>query len=115
MVDWLTDFVSFFKEVILLTLQTPSMLIVIIGLFLTGLLFGQWWLMLFPAALQSLAILGVGMGWWGHGLGEDWQVGSIIFALIGVATVALGLLSHRLLHHAPLRGAAPRRDVERTA
>lgn len=107
MVDWLTDFLSFFKDAILLTLRTPSLLIMLIGLFLTGLLIDRWWLLLFPVALQTLSILGVSIGWWGYGLSEDWQYGSISSALIGVSAVALGLVVRRVLNQVRRRPRQP--------
>ncbi len=46
----------------------------------------------FAVLLVPLYVLGVLVGWWGYGVGDSWQLATILAMLIASATVFVGLL-----------------------
>jgi hypothetical protein len=64
-------------------------LLVIVSL--SGVLIGRWWALLIPWNVWPIYFLGVGMGLWGHGLGDGWQYGFLLVVAISLAAVAIGV------------------------
>lgn len=81
----------------LAVVMEPLVLIPTLGVFLTAVLVRSWWVLAIPMIGWPLLFLGLGHGWWGYGLGEEWYYPLIVFVLVGMAVAAAGVLLRRRL------------------
>jgi hypothetical protein len=70
-------------------------LIALIGFLLLGLLVGRWWSVPVVATLFPLYVLGVKVGLWGHGTGDNWEIALALGAAIPALGAAAGVALHR--------------------
>ena len=71
-----------------------------------GALAGRWAVVPPLIAPWPLFILGVGLGWWGHGLGEFWALGLIVGTASSAIGAVVGVLGGRMLRRQTARDAA---------
>ena len=66
-----------------------------VGFALVGAFVGRWWVLIVPLAVVPVLYLGTERGWWGHGLGDAWQVGMVLALMFAVVITAAGITFHR--------------------
>lgn len=64
---------------------------------LVGFLIGRWWAVAVPIGGLTLFYVGLGVGWWGYGLGEAWQVAMLVLMLVGVLGAVVGIAARTLM------------------
>jgi hypothetical protein len=65
---------------------------------LVGGFLGRWWSMTAAVILvPPLAYLGIGLGVWGNGFGENWQYAIPFTFMIVVIAIAIGFAAKRLM------------------
>ena len=64
---------------------------VIAGLMPLAFVVGRAWGLILPFAVVPILYLGLGRGWWGHGLGDGWQFAMLFVLGLGVGAAAIGL------------------------
>lgn len=69
--------------------------ILLVGVpFLLGLVTGRWWALLLPLVYWAAWILGLNEGWWGYGVGDNWQAAMVGDGIIGAVCAVPGILLH---------------------
>jgi hypothetical protein len=64
---------------------------------LVGFLIARWWAVLVPVGGLALLYAGLNAGWWGHGVGDGWQVAMAILMVVGAAAAAGGATARALV------------------
>jgi hypothetical protein len=65
---------------------------------------GRWWVVALAACTWPLVFLGLAAGWWGAGLGENWEAALARLAVASVSGAVFGLLARRIVAPRGRRG-----------
>jgi hypothetical protein len=60
-----------------------------------GFLIGRWAIVIVLAAAWPLYFIGLHAGWWGHGVGDGWEVALVIGTLVATVAGAAGVFARR--------------------
>ena len=58
---------------------------------------GRWWTVLVPIPALGLFYAGLNADWWGHGVGDRWEVAMARVTAIAVIAAALGVVARMLV------------------
>ena len=64
-----------------------------------GFLIGRWAIVVVLAATWPSYFLGLRQAWWGHGVGDGWQVILVTGTLVAVVAGAIGVFARRRTTH----------------
>jgi uncharacterized membrane protein YhaH (DUF805 family) len=69
----------------------------VVGCALVGVLVGRWWVLILPLVVVPVFYLGTDQGWWGHGLGDAWQVAMMFVLLLALVVTAAAISLRRIV------------------
>ena len=57
---------------------------------------GRMWILGFAFVVVPMIYVGLGRGWWGHGLGDGWGVVMVLVLALAVGAASIGLAGRSL-------------------